>query len=283
MGVYYRPYELSELFDRLSQGKLTLLAGGTDYYPAKVGKVLDDDVLDISAVQSLRGIEQQPGVWRIGATTTWSDIIAADLPPVFDGLKAAAKEIGGRQIQNAGTVGGNICNASPAADGVPALLSLGAEVEFANRDDSRRIALGDFILGNRRTILSPSDVVTAFYIPQTDTERSRGDFLKLGSRKYLVISLAMVAGTVMWDEDSKITDCKIAVGACSEVAQRLEKLEVALVGAQLSETLSARVKEDHFKALFPIDDVRATSEYRLNAAQTLVKRLLDGWGLDHGI
>lgn len=165
---------------------------------------------------------------------------------------------------------------------MPALLSLGAEVEYANRDGNHRIGLGDFILGNRRTILSPHEVVTAFYIPQANPDRSCGNFLKLGSRKYLVISLAMVAGTVAWDQDNRITDCKIAVGSCSEVAQRLDKLEGALIGADLSERLPERVNDDHFTALSPIVDVRATAEYRLDAAQTLVRRLLDGWGRDHG-
>ena len=108
-----------------------MLAGGTDFYPARVGRAIDEDVLDIGGIDVLRGITAGPAGWRLGATTTWSELLEADLPPLFDGLKQAAREVGGRQIQNAGTFAGNLCNASPAADGVPALLALDAEVELA--------------------------------------------------------------------------------------------------------------------------------------------------------
>jgi CO/xanthine dehydrogenase FAD-binding subunit len=96
-----------------------VLAGGTDFYPARVGRAIDEDILDITAIGELRGIAEDADGWRIGATTTWSELIETRLPPLFDGLKLAAREVGGRQIQNAGTIAGNLCNASPAADGVP--------------------------------------------------------------------------------------------------------------------------------------------------------------------
>ena len=108
-----------------------VLAGGTDFYPARVGRAIGEDVLDIGGIAILRGISADRAGWRLGATTTWSELIEADLPPLFDGLKQAAREVGGRQIQNAGTLAGNLCNASPAADGVPCLLALDAEIEIA--------------------------------------------------------------------------------------------------------------------------------------------------------
>ena len=114
MGVYLRPENLDQALDALSGGGLAIVAGGTDFYPARVGRPLDDDVLDISAIAGLRAIEERDDDWRIGALATWSEVIAADLPPCFDGLKLAAREVGGVQIQNAGTVAGNLCNASPA-------------------------------------------------------------------------------------------------------------------------------------------------------------------------
>ena len=128
MPDYLRPTALDDALAALSSRPLTVLAGGTDFYPARVGAPLDDDVLDITALQSLRAIEEHADHWRIPALATWTDIVEADLPPWFDGLKLAAREIGGRQVQNAGTLCGNLCNASPAADGVPVLLSLDAEV-----------------------------------------------------------------------------------------------------------------------------------------------------------
>src|SRR5476649_2519601 len=150
--MYLRPAGLDEALAALANTKLTVLAGGTDYYPARVGKPIDDDILDISAISSLRGIHDERSHWRIGATATWSDIIAAELPPLFDGLKLAAREIGGVQIQNAGTIAGNLCNASPAADGVPALLSLDAAVELASAKGLRTVPMDDFILGPRKTV-----------------------------------------------------------------------------------------------------------------------------------
>ena len=132
MAAYLRPTSIDAALQALASRPLTVLAGGTDFYPARVGRPLDDDVLDITAIASLRGVADAGDHWRIGATTTWSDLANSDTPPLFDGLKRAAREVGGAQIQNAGTVAGNLCNASPAADGVPPLLSLDASVEIAS-------------------------------------------------------------------------------------------------------------------------------------------------------
>src|SRR6202008_2315316 len=107
---------------------------------------IDEDVLDIGGIDVLRGITAAAAGWRLGATPTLGELIEADLPPASDGPKQAAREVGGRQIQNAGTLAGNICNASPAADGVPALLALDAEVEIAG-STARRLPLRQFITG----------------------------------------------------------------------------------------------------------------------------------------
>lgn len=276
MPAYLRPRNRSEALAALAQGRLTVLAGGTDYYPSKVGKPLADDILDISAVAGLRGIEEEDSQWRIGATTTWSDVIAAALPPLFDGLKLAAREIGGVQIQNAGTVAGNLCNASPAADGVPPLLALDARVEIADTSGSSCVALADFILGNRRTLLRPHQLMTAILVPKP-AHAARSHFLKLGAREYLVVSIAMAAATLE-TEAGRVRAARIAVGSCSAVAQRLPLLEAALVGKRLDATLGANAQQEHLAPLTPIDDVRASQEYRLDAALTLVRRVLAALG-----
>jgi CO/xanthine dehydrogenase FAD-binding subunit len=176
----------------LERGNTTILAGGTDYYPAHVGKPLREDILDVSAIRGLRGISEGPDQWRIGATTTWTDLIEAELPPVFDALKLAAREVGGIQIQNRGTLAGNLCNASPAADGIPALLALDAQVELASTAGTRRMALEQFVLSNRRTALRQGELATAVIVPKPRCA-ARSHFLKLGARRYLVISIVMVA------------------------------------------------------------------------------------------
>jgi len=151
MAEYVRPTQIDEALEALSARPLIVVAGGTDFYPARVGQPLDDDVLDITAIDDLRVIEAGADYWRFPALVTWTNVINADLPPVFDGLKAAARDVGGVQIQNAGTLCGNVCNASPAADGMPPLLSLDASVELASASGTRVMPLEEFVLGNRKT------------------------------------------------------------------------------------------------------------------------------------
>ncbi len=112
-AAYLRPASLEEALEALAARPLTVLAGGTDHYPARVGRDAVEDILDLTALASLRGISRTHAGWRIGAATSWTEIIEARLPPLFDALKLAAREVGGVQIQNAGTVAGNLCNASP--------------------------------------------------------------------------------------------------------------------------------------------------------------------------
>ena len=131
MGDYLQPTHLDDALTALMDRPWTILAGGTDIYPARVGKPFDEDVLDLSRLDELRGITEEDDHFRIGALATWSELIAADLPPMFDGLKRAARDVGGRQIQNAATIAGNVCNASPAADGVPQARRLRVERDGA--------------------------------------------------------------------------------------------------------------------------------------------------------
>ena len=129
--MYVRPADLDEALGWLAGGA-RVMAGATDIFPAAGERPLFGDYIDVSNLHSLRGIRVDAEAVRIGAAATWTDIVAADLPPAFDALKAAAREIGAVQIQNRGTIAGNLCNASPAADGVPPLLILDASVELAS-------------------------------------------------------------------------------------------------------------------------------------------------------
>lgn len=273
MSRYVRPHSLDEALRTLSSGGLNVLAGGTDFYSARVAAGMAEDILDITAIDELRGVRETEQGFSIGALTTWSDIAVAKLPPQFDCLKLAAREIGGVQIQNSATVGGNLCNASPAADGVPALLALDAEVEIAHVRARRVLPLDRFIVGNRQTACAPGELVTAIRVPRWG-DSARSHFLKLGARKYLVISIAMVAGIVEPDAHGRIARCAFAVGSCSAVAQRLTALELTLIGQSLDPDLSGRVRAEHLVALAPITDVRGTAEYRADAALALVRRTL---------
>jgi CO/xanthine dehydrogenase FAD-binding subunit len=268
---YLRPTSLDEALGALAGRSWTMLAGGTDLYPANVGRPIPDDILDVSGLPSMRGITVTDGVVRIPALATWTDLVGADLPAAFDGLKAAARSIGGVQIQNRGTLAGNLCNASPAADGLPNLMALDARVELSSTAERREVPVGAFVVGNRRTIRRPDELVTAILVPRPSV-RSRSAFLKLGSRAYLVISIASVAAVVDVDPAGRVTSARIVVGACSEVPIRLEPAEARLVGDMPSRGLASTIAPSDLASLAPIDDVRGTATYRRIVALTLVRR-----------
>jgi CO/xanthine dehydrogenase FAD-binding subunit len=273
MGSTLRPTELGDALAALTAKPYSVLAGGTDFYPAWVGRVIEEDVLDITALDTLRGIREEDGRFRIGALVTWSDLLAAPLPPFFDGLKLAAREVGGVQIQNMGTICGNICNASPAADAVPNLLTLDALIELRSLEGVRRLPVSDFVQGNRATARRPDELVTAILVPEHGT-RARSTFLKLGARRYLVISIAMVAALIETDSAGTITLARLSIGACSARAARLGKLEQDLTGRPLSADLVEVVSDRHLADLSPIDDIRGTAVYRRDAAASLLRRAL---------
>jgi len=277
MDRYLRPTRLTEALAALDAGARTIIAGGTDYYPARVGKPLDEDILDVTALRGLGRIEDTGDAYRIGALITWSDILRADLPPWFDALKAAARELGGVQVQNAGTIAGNLCNASPAADGVPVLLSYDAAVELASVEGERRLPLADFITGNRATGRADNELVTGIMIPKPAWP-ARATFLKLGARRYLVISIVMVSVVPEAVANGAVAAARLAVGACSEVAMRLPALERDLTGQALSPALSAIAAPRHLSGLSPIGDIRGPAAYRRDAALALVRRALTELG-----
>ena len=306
MSAYHRPENLDDALASLGERPHRILAGGTDVYPADAAAIgwgqpgIDHPdtlpILDVSALDALSGIRRFPDRVEIGALVTWTEAIESDLPAWFDGVRLAAREVGGRQIQNRGTLAGNLCNASPAADGVPALLVLDARVRLQSRDGSRelplvrnravprpstalagarprqRSPLEGFITGNRHTGLRPGELMTAIVIPSPAAD-ARSTFLKLGARRYLVISIAMVAACLELKE-GRIRDARVAVGACSEVAQRLTGLEARLQGVPAAEAPDM-VRDEDFASLSPIDDVRASASYRRHGAQVLVRRALD--------
>jgi CO/xanthine dehydrogenase FAD-binding subunit len=270
---YAKPRTTDEALALLGEARWRILAGGTDFYPALGNKPLSENVLDINGLAELRGVSETASHITIGARTTWTELIRHPLPPAFDALKQAAREVGSVQIQNMASVAGNLCNASPAADGVPALLVLDAEVELASLGGKRVLPLGDFILGNRKTALSPGEIVTAIRVPKASVTGVSA-FEKLGARRYLVISIAMAAARVVVGDDGAVERAAIAVGSCSAVAQRLRGLEAALVGLKAGGEIADAVQAADLQELAPIDDVRGSADYRRAAAREIVLRVL---------
>ncbi|BDG74914.1 FAD binding domain-containing protein [Roseomonas fluvialis] len=278
MTAYHRPRTLRDaLAIRAATGAMPL-AGGTDIHPLRTaraawGEPWTTPVLDLSAVPGLAGITETEDGWRIGASTTWTAIAESPLPTIFDGLRAAARDVGGRQVQNRGTIAGNLVTASPAGDGIPNLLALDAAVELVSDAGGRRLPVSDFVTGYRATALAAGELVAAIHIPRLDG--ARGRFVKLGARRYLVISIAMVAAVVRC-EGTRIAQARVAIGACSPVAQRLPALEDALRGVDIADA-AAVPSAAHLELLAPIADIRASAPYRQDAALTLVRDLLAGF------
>jgi len=273
-SLYLRPGTLDEAVHMLAAHGGQILAGGTDVFPSLGDRPLPKSILDVSGVSEMKGVTIEPDQIRIGGLTTWSQIIAASLPRSFDALKNAAREIGAIQIQNRATVAGNLCNASPAADGVPPLLALDSQIELFSVEGSRRVSLAEFIVGNRKTLLRSGEILSSVIVPRS-LDDAASFFLKLGSRRYLVISIVMVAVIVKTDAHGSVAEARVAVGSCSARAQRLTTLELALVGAPARAGLGRLVSPSHLAQLSPIDDVRATAIYRNDAALTLIGRALD--------
>lgn len=265
---YLLPLSLEQALARLVSGNARILAGGTDLYPG-APSCLAGAIVDVTGIPSLRGITAGNGL-RIGAATSWTEISEAALPPAAHALQTAARLIGGRQVQNTGTIGGNLCNASPAADGVPPLLALDAEVELVSQQGTRRLPLAEFITGPRRTALHPAEVMTAVLIPEASLA-GRSAFVKLGARSHLVISIAMVAVRLSVDGD-RVTSAAIAIGSCSPTAVRLPDVEAALAGRPLKDVLADIGTADIKPFLSPIDDIRASAAYRETVAIELVRR-----------
>ena len=277
MARYHRPATLEDALAIRGGQDVAVLAGGTDIYPVRAARVgwgdmRHADILDISALPGLRGIAEEAAQWRIGALTTWTDLIRAELPPLFDGLKLAAREVGGVQIQNRGTLAGNICTASPAGDGAPNLLALDASVELASTQGRRVVPMAEFIDAYRHTQCRADEIATAILVPKPHG-LGRSHFLKLGARKYLVISIVMVAGVIETDAAGNIATARLAIGSCSAIPQRLPALETALAGHPLKAAADI-VARAHLAPLAPIDDIRGSAAYRQQAALALTRDLL---------
>ncbi len=253
MGVYLRPTTLEQALAALAAAPLTILAGGTDLYALPQTA---PDLLDITRLPDLRTISSHPDHWFVPCRATWTDVLRSDLPAL---LHQAAAQVGGRQVQNTATLVGNLCNASPAADGVPCLMALGAQVELVSQSGRRLLELRDFILGPRRTARRADELVLGVRIPR-GAAPIRSEFEKLGARRYLVISIASVAVVARAP-----SDLRIVVGACSAVPCRLPEVEAAVLAGK-------PLQIQHLAALSPIDDVRATADYRRTAVLQLIRR-----------
>ena len=258
-----RPRSLNEALTMMRDDQtLTPLAGCTDVYVnLQFGTLAEKRFIDVWALHELRTIHKHRDVLRIGALATYSDLIASALiRRRIPMLAAAAREIGGRQIQNRGTLGGNIANASPAGDSLPVLAAADATVVLQSAVGERRVPFSGFYTGYRTTVRRPEELIVAIEIPPIEGKQY---WRKVGTRRAQAISKVMCAGV-------RGPEVRVALGSVGPTVVRLRRTERVLsAGGPLKQAQAVLRGE-----ITPIDDVRSTAAYRLQVSANL---LADFW------
>ena len=253
------PSSLREALSMLRDaGPLVPLAGCTDLYVSlNFGTLQQTRFMNLWRLKELRGIHRRAGSVRIGALTTYTELIRS---PIVNRslpmLVAAAREIGGAQIQHRGTLGGNVANASPAGDTLPVLAAADASVELASAAGRRQVPFTAFYTGYRQSVARPDEVIVAFHVP---TIRGRQWFRKVGTRAAQAISKVVVAGVAG-------NEPRLAIGSVAPTVVRLTKTEAALAaGTPIADAQRVMLDE-----IAPIDDIRSTAAYRRQVAMNLL-------------
>ncbi|TXL78157.1 xanthine dehydrogenase family protein subunit M [Vineibacter terrae] len=251
------------------------IAGGTDLViQINRKRQTPAHLIDLNRLDELAGIAQTPDGFAIGALATHKAVERH--PPFQDalrGLVEAARVVGGHQVRNIATVGGNIANASPAADVVVPLLALDARVSLVGPRGARTLALGDFLLGPGRTAREAGELIDCIHIARLP-QRSATAFLKAGRRKAMEISVVCVAARLTLDDEGRCAAASLALGAVGATAMRAGEAEKALVGRVPDDAALRDAAQAAAAACNPISDVRASARYRRLLVEALVPRAL---------
>lgn len=272
---FIKPENLKELLDAIdAHPDYLILAGGTDICVLLNSNQIDPDgIISIWGINELRGIKEEKNHISIGALTTHTEI--ANHPAIKKHLPAlimSCKQIGARQIQNRGTIGGNIINASPAGDTLPVLLAAEAIIGVQSRNSKKEIPFEKLYTGYRQTSLKDNEIITSIKIPKF-SKNYKSHFIKIGTRKAQSISKVM-GGLVTQINNGKINEIKIALGCVGPTPLRLKKTEKFLYGKKLNEKNIREAALIASKEVTPITDIRSTEKYRKHISGIIVKRLL---------
>ena len=253
---------------------MKIIAGGTDLMVLMNAHMLDAaEFLDIWQVDELRGIEDEGNAIRIGALTTYTQLIKSELiQRNMPALVAASRTIGAIQIQNRGTIGGNIVNASPAGDSLPVLAAYDAEIEIGSARGTRRVAFNKLYTGYRRTVLDQDELVLAVQIPKL-REGERDFFWKVGTRRAQAISKTVMAARALVD-DGRIESISIAVGSVAPTVIRGTQTERLLSGSVLTPDLVEQARKTIAQEIVPITDLRSTEHYRRTVTGNVLVKFL---------
>lgn len=267
---------LSEAYAALSErgGSLKIIAGGTDLMVLMNARQLDaTEFLDIWRLDELRGITDEGATLGIGALTTYTELIRSELVlRCVPSLVAASRTIGAIQIQNRGTIGGNIANASPAGDSLPVLAAFDAELEIGSARGTRRVAFNQFYTGYRGSVLERDELLLAVRIPKLKSGE-RDFFWKVGTRRAQAISKTVMAARVSVDGD-KIESMSIGVGSVAPTVIRAYRTEACLAGAALTPSLMEDSRRMIASEVSPITDLRSTEHYRRTVTGNVLVKFL---------
>jgi len=271
----YAAETLDDLHRLLAETGARIIAGGTDVLvQMQRGVFLATCLVDASRVTGLRFITEEAGWIHIGALTTYADILASPLLcDTAPALVEAAATVGAPQTRSRGTLGGNIANASPAADALPPLLTLNAQVRLASSQGERVLPLSEVLRGPHQTCLRPDEIIHSVSFARLPGP-SGAAFLKLGNRDGMAIAVVNVAVALVIATDGRIAEARVALGAVAPTPVRSPHAEAVLVGqrptADVIEAAAQAMRAD----IAPISDVRGSADYRSYAAKHLVGRAL---------
>lgn len=250
------------------------LAGGTDLMVAWNMGLLDGRaVLDLSGVKPWSGVSASPGGLRLGALATHRQIQESKAAASWPLLQQACATIGAWAIQNRGTLGGNIANASPAGDTFPPLAVYDAVVNVVSAAGARTVPFLDIFAGVKKTTLNPGELIASVELPRLKKKPSRMIFRKVGTRRAQAISKVAAAG-LLWLERGSVAELRFALGSVAPTVRRLKKVEEFLKGKKLTEETIKRATELVGEDIAPIDDIRSTRHYRLEVSKNILRQFL---------
>lgn len=254
------------------------IAGGTDLMVGwNLGQMNGRAVLDLSRISEWRGIKAVSDGVDLGSLVTHSEIQANRvLRTRFPLLVAACATVGAAQIQNRGTIGGNVANASPAGDTFPALAVYEATVRVLGPNGRRAVPISEIFAGVKKTTLKPGELIEAIFLPFPEKTPTRGVFRKVGTRAAQAISKTMFAGLIWTSRKGEVTEARLAFGSLAPTVKRLYAAEAFLKGRRLEPVAIAAAAELLTNDVSPIDDIRSTREYRLVVSRNLLVSFLKG-------
>jgi CO/xanthine dehydrogenase FAD-binding subunit len=276
---YFTPRSTEQAVSLLSKyrGRAKLIAGGTDLLVGiKMGRILPDCLINVKTIAGVEKLQESGDTLTIGAGCTFDQIESSrQIREQYQALYEAASSISSQQIKNMGTIGGNLCNASPAADSAPPLLALSARVTIQRFGAARQIPLEEFFIGPGETSMSEDEVLTEILLPIL-TPGTASAFFKIG-RVSADLAKVNVAVSIKRNRTS-CEDCRIALGSVAGTPFRVKKAEAMMKGEKFSEDLAERVAHKASEEISPITDVRSTQDYRREVCKVITRKaLIHAW------